>query len=133
MIAVAASSLRRRDIFCKISYWEEIILPSRYVRYRNIGIRTANKGYFKMYEILKLKLKLIPKQTRRPIQTMRNADTVACGDSSKGEKIVKTAEFNKANIIVMGTRGIGKIRRTILGSVSSYILHHAHCPVIIIK
>ncbi|KAL3853728.1 hypothetical protein ACJMK2_017245 [Sinanodonta woodiana] len=62
-----------------------------------------------------------------------NADTVACGDSSPGEKIVKTAEFNKANIIVMGTRGLGKIRRTILGSVSSYVLHHAHCPVIIIK
>ena len=32
----------------------------------------------------------------------------------------------------MGTRGLGKIRRTFLGSVSNYVLHHAHIPVIIV-
>ena len=36
-------------------------------------------------------------------------------------------------MIVMGTRGLGTVRRTILGSVSDYVLHHAHCPVIICK
>ena len=33
----------------------------------------------------------------------------------------------------MGTRGLGTVRRTILGSVSDYVLHHAHCPVCICR
>jgi len=50
-----------------------------------------------------------------------------------GETIIQEAAENKANMIVMGTRGLGGVRRTILGSVSDYVLHHAHCPVIICR
>ena len=32
-------------------------------------------------------------------------------------------------MIVIGTRGQGTVRRTFLGSVSDYVVHHAHCPV----
>lgn len=46
-----------------------------------------------------------------------------------GEAIVHLATTEHATIIVIGTRGLGFIRRTILGSVSDYVLHHAHCPV----
>ena len=35
-------------------------------------------------------------------------------------------------MIVMGSRGIGNIRRTILGSVSDYTVHHADVPVTIV-
>jgi len=35
--------------------------------------------------------------------------------------------------IVVGTRGLGSVRRTILGSVSDYVVHHAHCPVIVCR
>jgi len=50
-----------------------------------------------------------------------------------GEVICETAEEEKALMIVMGTRGLGKIRRTVLGSVSDYVVHHAHCPVIVCR
>ncbi|XP_067683600.1 universal stress protein Sll1388-like [Haliotis asinina] len=50
-----------------------------------------------------------------------------------GEVIVKIAEEEKAKMIVTGTRGLGKIRRTFLGSVSDYVLHHSNVPVVIIK
>ncbi len=33
----------------------------------------------------------------------------------------------------MGTRGMGTIRRTLLGSVSDYVVHHAHCPVTVCR
>jgi len=50
-----------------------------------------------------------------------------------GEALVDIAKEKKPLMIVMGTRGMGTMRRTILGSVSDYVLHHAHCPVMIYR
>lgn len=50
-----------------------------------------------------------------------------------GASIVKAAEEQRAGMIICGSRGMGLIRRTILGSVSDYVLHHAHIPVIVVK
>ncbi|XP_062617117.1 universal stress protein in QAH/OAS sulfhydrylase 3'region-like isoform X3 [Saccostrea cucullata] len=50
-----------------------------------------------------------------------------------GEAIVAVADKEKANMIVTGCRGMGKIRRTFLGSVSDYVIHHAHCPVLVCR
>lgn len=47
--------------------------------------------------------------------------------------IVDTADKLKVTYIVSGSRGMGVIRRTILGSTSDFILHHAHCPVLICR
>ena len=49
-----------------------------------------------------------------------------------GETICKIAEKESADIIVVGTRGMGAVRRVVLGSVSDYVLHHAHCAVVIV-
>ena len=50
-----------------------------------------------------------------------------------GEAIIAAAREEKAGLIVMGTRGMGKFRRTLLGSVSDYVLHHADVPVLICR
>jgi len=50
-----------------------------------------------------------------------------------GEVICQVAEEETASMIVTGTRGMGKVRRTILGSVSDYLVHHSHCPVIVCR
>jgi nucleotide-binding universal stress UspA family protein len=50
-----------------------------------------------------------------------------------GEFLVDTAKKEEATYIVMGTRGLGKIRRTIMGSVSDYVVHHATCPVLVCR
>jgi nucleotide-binding universal stress UspA family protein len=50
-----------------------------------------------------------------------------------GEAIVEAAREVNATAVVMGTRGMGTIRRTILGSVSDYVVHHADCPVIVCR
>lgn len=49
-----------------------------------------------------------------------------------GEVICQTAKREKANHIVMGSRGLGTVRRTLLGSVSDYTLHHATVPVSVV-
>ncbi|XP_064649071.1 universal stress protein in QAH/OAS sulfhydrylase 3'region-like [Lineus longissimus] len=52
-------------------------------------------------------------------------------DGNPGEAVVHIAEEEKASMVVMGTRGLGTIRRTILGSVSDYVVHHSRCPVLV--
>lgn len=48
------------------------------------------------------------------------------------EKIVKTAKYGDFDIIVMGSRGLGR-RDFSLGSVSSKVVDKATCPVLIVK
>ncbi|XP_046578838.1 universal stress protein A-like protein [Haliotis rubra] len=52
---------------------------------------------------------------------------------SPGEVVCQVADEEKASLIVTGTRGMGQIRRTFVGSVSDYIIHHSHVPVVVCR
>lgn len=54
-------------------------------------------------------------------------------DMKPGQAIIECAEKYKASFIVTGTRGQGKFRRTVMGSVSDYIVHHSPCPVLVCR
>ncbi|CAN1331977.1 Universal stress protein A-like protein [Linum perenne] len=56
---------------------------------------------------------------------------VVIGDPK--EKICEIVESLHADLLVMGSRDFGPIKRMFLGSVSNYCANHAQCPVIIIK
>lgn len=47
--------------------------------------------------------------------------------------IVELAEEIGAGLIVMGSRGLGGIRRALMGSVSDSVVRHAHCPVMVVR
>jgi nucleotide-binding universal stress UspA family protein len=49
------------------------------------------------------------------------------------EAIVQFAETNAADLIAVGSRGLGGYKRLLLGSISDAVLHHAHCPVLIVR
>jgi len=38
-----------------------------------------------------------------------------------------------ADAIVVGSRGLGAIRRALLGSVSTYVVNNAPCPVVVVR
>jgi len=46
------------------------------------------------------------------------------------DEILKAAEG--ADMVVVGSRGAGGFRHLLMGSVSSQITHHAHCPIVVI-
>ncbi|XP_045164841.1 universal stress protein Sll1388-like isoform X2 [Mercenaria mercenaria] len=48
-------------------------------------------------------------------------------------EILRVAEEEKVDMIITGTRGMGTVRRTLLGSVSDHVLHHSHVPIIICR
>ncbi|NKB82080.1 MAG: hypothetical protein GKS05_09380 [Nitrospirales bacterium] len=52
---------------------------------------------------------------------------------SPTEVILATAERIKADLIVMGARGIGQIPDPALGSVSYRVMTHACCPTLVVK
>ncbi|KAL0346932.1 UNVERIFIED_CONTAM: hypothetical protein Scaly_1709200 [Sesamum calycinum] len=49
------------------------------------------------------------------------------------DRICQVAEQLHVDLVVVGSRGLGTIKRALLGSVSNYCAHHAHCPVLIVK
>jgi nucleotide-binding universal stress UspA family protein len=48
-------------------------------------------------------------------------------------EILALAEELGADLIVMGSRGLGGVRRALMGSVSDSVVRHAHCPVLVVR
>jgi nucleotide-binding universal stress UspA family protein len=60
------------------------------------------------------------------------ADThLRSGDPDK--EILRAAEALGVGLIVIGSRGLGAITRTLIGSVSDSVVRHAHCPVFVVR
>jgi len=49
------------------------------------------------------------------------------------ETILDHAASNNVDLIVIGTRGLTGFKKLLIGSVSSGVVNHAHCPVLIVR
>ena len=71
------------------------------------------------------------------VERVRSAGgTVAQAHLMMGEparEIIHLAEDLGAGLVVMGSRGRGGIRRTLMGSVSDSVVRYAHCPVLVVR
>jgi nucleotide-binding universal stress UspA family protein len=48
-------------------------------------------------------------------------------------QIVQVGEEIGADLIVLGSRGHGGVRRALMGSVSDGVVRYAHCPVLVVR
>ncbi len=49
------------------------------------------------------------------------------------QNIVQVAKETDADLIVIGTRGMTEWRSLLLGGVANKVVHHAHCPVLLVR
>ena len=61
------------------------------------------------------------------------AVTFLVWEGDPGEAIVEAAEAEHADLIVVGTHGRSGVSRFLIGSVSDYVVRHAHCPVMVVR
>ncbi len=54
-------------------------------------------------------------------------------EGSPAEAIIDVAATRNSNIIVMGSRGLGKLAGLLVGSTSQKVVAHAPCPVLITR
>jgi nucleotide-binding universal stress UspA family protein len=52
---------------------------------------------------------------------------------SAAEAILRVAGTHRSDIIVMGSRGLGRLQGALLGSNSQKVVAHAPCPVLIVR
>jgi nucleotide-binding universal stress UspA family protein len=50
-----------------------------------------------------------------------------------GPTICSVAEAREVDVVVIGSHGHGWLQRVLIGSVSKHVLHHAPCPVLVIR
>ena len=48
-------------------------------------------------------------------------------------EVVRLAEELDVGLVVIGSRGLGPFKRTLMGSVSDSVVRHAHCPVLVVR
>jgi nucleotide-binding universal stress UspA family protein len=76
-------------------------------------------------------------------KTLADAISSAVGPGSPARVLARAIEGNPAQVLldasddadllVVGSRGHGGFTEALLGSVSQHCVHHAHCPVVVIR
>jgi nucleotide-binding universal stress UspA family protein len=54
-------------------------------------------------------------------------------EGTPAEAIIDVAKTRQSEVIVMGSRGLGKLSGLLLGSTSQKVVSHASCPVLIVR
>ncbi|GJN35912.1 hypothetical protein PR202_gb24727 [Eleusine coracana subsp. coracana] len=56
---------------------------------------------------------------------------VLCGDP--GKKLTEAVQRIPLQWLVVGNRGLSTVKRVLMGSVSTYVVNHAACPVTVVR
>jgi nucleotide-binding universal stress UspA family protein len=104
------------------------------VSYESPGATTLDPGLSgRMHESAQQEARtMLDEQMQRVGQSGEIAEVHARIGKPDAE-IVGLAEELGAGLIVLGSRGLGRLRRALMGSVSDSVVRHAHCPVLVVR
>jgi len=92
-------------------------------------VQEAVKAAFESAESMLAKFSSMAQQEfGLPVETV-----TAKGGGAVADEILKTADSNKVDLIVMGSRGLTGFKELVLGSVSSAVVHRSKVPVLTVK
>ncbi|KAF1077246.1 universal stress protein [Methanogenium sp. MK-MG] len=91
------------------------------------------KANFDVHSLLEEDAKSDIKNTLDIFETESLAYTLKVAIGDPAAEIIEMAEKEKADLIVIGSRGLGTLKGVFMGSVSQKVTHHAKCPVLIVK
>jgi len=138
--------------------FEKILVPldgsEHSIRALKMAVQTAQKfnGKITLIHVYSIGgLAISPTPVNEFIEAIRKAGVDILADGEKGvkaegvhvetllleghavEQIVKACREGKFDLIVMGARGLSRIKEMLLGSVSDGVVRHACCPVLVVK
>ena len=88
--------------------------------------------FSKYPELKEAGLRLLEQSVQKLIKAGFTAEPV-CELGRPAEEIIKVAAAQHADLIVMGAKGLGAITRFLIGSVSTRVVQHAHCSVLVVR
>ena len=76
--------------------------------------------------------RLVDQSVRKLVKVGFTAEAV-CELGKPAEEIIKAAAAHHADLIVMGAKGLDAVVRFLIGSVSTRVVQHANCPVLVVR
>ena len=89
-----------------------------------------------MQEAINARLNETEQIMQRVVQTVGSASAEIHTELIEGdpaEVIIEVAKTRNNDVIVMGSRGLGRLAGLVLGSTSQKVVSHAPCPVLIVR
>lgn len=126
------------DIFRSVKDVEILILSVADPVFVPVGPFSVSAAYSAeadqaVMEIATQAVTIAEKELRRVFSELGTPLTTKVVKGRPAQAIVEEAENWGADLIVLGSHGYGFWQRTFLGSVSSAVVHHAPCSVLIVR
>ena len=88
--------------------------------------------FLKYPELKEAGRRLVEQSAQKLNQAGFTAEAV-CQLGKPAEEIMKVASKHRADLIVMGAKGLGAIARFLLGRVSTRVVQHSSCSVLVVR
>ncbi len=101
-----------------------------------VGFGYAPGAYVPVQELCEAEEEHAGEVVEKAMKTAAVAGVTATSSVRKGyaaDEICEAGDELGAALVVMGAHGWGAVKRLVFGSVSTGVLHHANCPVLVVR
>jgi len=100
--------------------------------FRNPSDLLGYSDYEKLFSRRRSAAQAVLDDARKKLDPISASVQEKLEEGNEAESILKVAGNCKADLIVMGTRGLGAVKGLLVGSVSRKVIHYAACPVMVV-